>query len=57
MCDEFQRILHIKPEDLRIYNFANEDHPVLLDDEMASIKSLRFEDGQKLLVESQWSMM
>ena len=42
----------MKAEDLRLYDFSTDDDPVLLDDESATIESLRFSDGQKLLVES-----
>lgn len=56
MCERLQKVLHSKPEDLRIYDFNNDERPVLLDDEMSTIRELEFTDGHKLLVESKlWS--
>ena len=52
MCERLQKVLHIKPEDLRIYDFSNEEHPELLDDEAKTIRELKFSDGHRLLVES-----
>ena len=46
----------MKPEDLRIYDFKNEDQPELLEDEMKTIKELEFTDGYKLLVESKCTL-
>ena len=47
-----RRMLHVKPEDLRIYDFSDEENPRLLDDETATIGGLNLADGQKILVES-----
>jgi len=43
----------VKSEDLRVYDFSNEEDPILLEDEMATISEMDFSDGQKLLVESE----
>ena len=56
MCEQLQKVLHMKPEDLRIYDFKNEDQPELLEDEMKTIKELEFTDGYKLLVESKCTL-
>lgn len=51
MSKRIQQMLHVKPEDLRLYNLSNEDNPVLLEDETQTIEELEFKDGQKILVE------
>ena len=45
-------MLHTKAEDLRIHDFAEEEHPELLDDEERTITDLNFSDNHKLLIES-----
>ena len=52
VCERLQKVLHIKPEDLRIYDFINEDQPDLLDNETMTLKDLNISDGHKILVES-----
>ena len=44
----------MKPDDLRVYDFQNEEQPELLEDEMKTLNELEFEDGRKLLVESKY---
>ena len=44
----------MKPDDLRVYDFQNEEQPELLEDEMKTLNELEFEDGRKLLVESKF---
>ena len=46
------QVLHTKAEDLRIHNFADENHPELLEDEEKTITDLEFSDNHKLLIES-----
>ena len=53
ISEHLQRILHVKSEDLRVYEFSNEDDPTLLENEADTINSMGFADGQKLLVESE----
>ena len=55
MCEHMQEVLHIKPEDLRIYTYnANtEEAPELLDDEEKTIEDLEFRNGQTILIESE----
>ena len=38
-----------------MYDFSNEDIPILLENEADTINSMNFNDGQKLLVESESS--
>ncbi len=52
MYDTMQQVLHIKPEDLRIYDLNNDEQPELLDDEDKTINELSFIDGQNILIES-----
>ena len=52
MCDHMQQTLHIKPEDLRIYDLNNDELPELLDDEEKTIEELDIKDGQSILIES-----
>ena len=47
-----QQVLHVKQEDLRIYDATNEESPELLDDETKTVEDLGFKDGHKILVES-----
>lgn len=54
-CECLQKVLHAKPEDLRIYNLSNEDQPELLDEDSATFEDLSFSDGQKILVESKFN--
>lgn len=46
------QVLHTKAEDLRIYNFTEEDHPQFLEEEDKTIDDLGFADNHKLLIES-----
>ena len=52
MCEHMQQVLHVKQEDLRIYDATNEESPELLDDETKTVEELGFKDGHKILVES-----
>lgn len=52
VCECLQKVLHAKPEDLRIYNISNEEKPDLLDEEEKTLEELGFDNGQKILVES-----
>ena len=51
--DRMCQMLHTKSEDIRIHNFADEEHPELLEDEEETIGHLGFEDNHKLLIESE----
>ena len=53
MCEYIEKVLHVKSEDLRLYNLTDEEDPVHLDDETKTVADLQFIDGQKLLVESE----
>ena len=53
MCEHMQETLRIKPEDLRIYNVKSEDTLELLDDEDKTIEELCFNNGQRILIESE----
>ena len=53
MCEYIEKVLHVKSEDLRLYNLTDEEDPVHLDDETKTVADLQFSDGQKLLVESE----
>ena len=50
--DRMCQVLHTKAEDLRIYNFTEEDHPQFLEEEDKTIDDLGFADNHKLLIES-----
>ncbi len=61
MSEKIQQMLHVKSEDLRLYNItADENSPQLLEDETATLEDTNFtnthkaatKDGFKLLVES-----
>lgn len=51
--DRMCHMLHTKAEDLRIHDFADEEHPELLEDEEKTIDELGFTDNHKLLIESE----
>ena len=53
MCEYIEKVLHVKPEDLRLYDLSDEENPVHLDNEALTVGNLYFTDGQKLLVESE----
>ena len=53
MSEYIEKVLHVKSEDLRLYDLSDEENPVLLDDENRTVNDLKFTDGQKLLVESE----
>ena len=53
MSEYIERVLHVKSEDLRLYDLSDEENPVHLDNETMKIADLKFSDGQKLLVESE----
>ena len=57
MSEYIERILHVKSEDLRLYDLSDEENPVLLDNETMTIDDLKFSDGQKLLVESKCTII
>ena len=54
MSEYIEKVLHVKSEDLRLYSLSNEENPVHLDDETMTIADLKFTDGQKLLLESEY---
>ena len=47
MSEYVERILHVKSEDLRLYDLSAEEYPVHLDNETMTIANLKFCDGQK----------
>lgn len=62
MSEKIQKVLHVKGEDLRLYDLTgDEDCPRLLEDESQTLEQLGFSKGQKaspkegfkLLVESE----
>ena len=52
MSEYIEKVLHVKSEDLRLYDLSDEENPVHLDDETKTMGDLKFTDGQKLLIES-----
>ena len=46
-------MLHSKPEDLRLYDFSNDDRPELMEEEDKTLEEIGFQDGHKVLVESE----
>ncbi len=58
ISERIEQMLHVKSEDLRLYDLTNEDSPVLLEEENSTIENLyvnaknRPKDGYKLLIES-----
>ena len=54
MSEHIERILRVKSEDLRLYDLSDEENPVHLGKTMTSA-NLKFCDGQKLLVESEYT--
>ena len=52
MSEYIEKVLHVKSEDLRLYDLSDEGNPVLLDNETMTIADLKFTDGQNILVES-----
>lgn len=59
MSEKIQQVLHVKSEDLRLYSLADENSPILLEDEAKTIGEQDFyvqkqgaKDGFVLLVES-----
>ena len=57
MSEYIEKILHVKSEDLRLYNLSDEENPVHLDNETMTVSDLKFCDGQKLLVESEYTFV
>ena len=57
MSEYIEKVLHVKSEDLRLYSLSNEENPVHLDDETMTVADLKFTDGQKLLLESEYMYM
>lgn len=55
MSQRIQQILHVKMEDLRLYDLTNEDSPVLLEDENKTVDDLEYKDGHKILIEGKVS--
>ena len=53
MSEYVEKVLHVKSEDLRLYDLTDEENPVHLDNEGLTVAELQFRDGQKLLVESE----
>ena len=51
--DRMCHMLHTKAEDLHIHDFADEEHPELLEDEEKTIDERGFTDNHKLLIESE----
>lgn len=63
MSEKFQQVLHVKSEDLRLYSMADENSPVLLEEENKTIEEQDFyqqkqmaKDGFMMLVESESGM-
>lgn len=66
MSEKVRQVLHIKPEDLRVYDLSNENSPVLLEDEAMTVQDLEQQllksqqksggpkEGYRLLVESEY---
>lgn len=63
MSEKVQQMLHVKSEDLRLYDITvDENSPVPLEDEEATLESLNFNNSQKpatkegfkLLIESMY---
>ena len=52
MSSYIEKVLHVKSEDLRLYNLSDEENPVHLDNENMTVADLKFADNQKLLIES-----
>ena len=52
MSEYIEKVLHVKSEDLRLYDLTDEENPVHLDNETRTVEDLVFTDGQKLLIES-----
>ena len=52
MSEYIEKVLHVKSEDLRLYDLTDEENPVHLDNETRTVEDLTFTDGQKLLIES-----
>lgn len=46
-------MLRVKPEDLRLYDFSDDDQPLLLENEDATLEQLGLSDGHKILLESE----
>ena len=58
MSQRIEQMLHVKGEDLRLYDLSNEESPQLLEDETKTVDQLEFSDGQKILVEgNDWLSM
>ena len=62
MYKTIEQLLHVKSEDLRLYDLVNENSPVLLEDETLTIRELGYESSRKpskesykLLIESKFS--
>ncbi|CAI8055038.1 hypothetical protein GBAR_LOCUS30033 [Geodia barretti] len=51
MSEYIEKVLHVKSEDLRLYDLTDEENPVHLDNETRTVEDLTFTDGQKLLIE------
>ena len=45
----------LQSEDLRLYDLSDEENPVHLDNETMTLANLKFCDGQKLLVEGEFT--
>ena len=45
-------MLRVKVEDLRLYDFSDDDQPILLENEDATLEQLNLSDGHKILLES-----
>ena len=60
MLEKIRQVLHVKPEDLRLYSLADENSPILLEEEDKTIEEQDFyqqkqqgsKDGFMLLIES-----
>lgn len=63
MSEKLQQVLHVKAEDLRVYGMADENSPVLLEDETKTIAEVEYfqpkpgnKDGILLLIESEYNL-
>ena len=53
MCEVMQKVLHAKPEEVRLYSLSEDEEQLeLLDEEEKTVEELEFKNGQRILVES-----
>ena len=57
MIEVMQKVLHAKPDEVRIYSLTEDEEQLeLLDEEEKTVEELGFKNGQKILVESMMMM-